>query len=96
MISRGTLENQASLRENGPVTEGQLCLDGLSAARLLWLQADACQDAGQARHFLADMEVVVPWEPLIRLIKPSGPKISKKGACSPCLLALMLWIHLWH
>ena len=44
--------------------------------------------------FLAEMEVVVPWEMLIGLIKPHYPKTSKKGGRPPYQLATMLRIHL--
>ena len=44
--------------------------------------------------FLAEMEVVVPWELLIGLIKPHYPKTSKKGGRPPYPLATMLRIHL--
>jgi IS5 family transposase len=37
--------------------------------------------------FLAEMEVVVPWEARIGLIKPHYPKTSKKGGRPPYPLA---------
>jgi IS5 family transposase len=44
--------------------------------------------------FLAEMEVVVPWDALISLIEPHYPKTSKKGGRPPYPLATMLRIHL--
>jgi len=44
--------------------------------------------------FLAEMEVVVPWQALIALIEPHYPKASKKGGRPPYQLATMLQIHL--
>ena len=44
--------------------------------------------------FLAEMEVVVPWELLIELIKPHYPKANNKGGRPPYPLATMLRIHL--
>ena len=44
--------------------------------------------------FLAEMEVVVPWQLLIDLIDPHHPKASKKGGRPPYPLATMLRIHL--
>ena len=44
--------------------------------------------------FLAEMEVVVPWDALIGLIEPHYPKTSKKGGRPPYPLATMLRIHL--
>jgi IS5 family transposase len=44
--------------------------------------------------FLSEMEVVVPWQPLIALIEPHYPKTSKKGGRPPYPLATMLRIHL--
>ena len=44
--------------------------------------------------FLAEMEVVVPWDALIALIEPHYPKASKKGGRPPFPLATMLRIHL--
>jgi len=44
--------------------------------------------------FLAEMEVVVPWDALIDLIEPHYPRTSKKGGRPPCPLATMLRIHL--
>ena len=40
------------------------------------------------------MEVVVPWQALIELIKPYYPKTSKKVGWPPYPLATMLRIHL--
>ena len=44
--------------------------------------------------FLSEMEVVVPWQELIDLIKPHYPKTSKKGGRPPYPLATMLRIRL--
>jgi IS5 family transposase len=44
--------------------------------------------------FLAEMEVVLPWQVLIALIEPHYPKASKKGGRPPYPLATMLGIHL--
>ena len=44
--------------------------------------------------FLAEMELVVPWDALIGLIEPHYPKTSKKGGRPPYPLATMLRIHL--
>ncbi|KMM17079.1 IS5 family transposase [Synechococcus sp. GFB01] len=44
--------------------------------------------------FLAEMEVVVPWDDLIALIEPHYPKTSKKGGRPPYPLMTMLRIHL--
>ena len=44
--------------------------------------------------FLAEMEVVVPWQALIDLIEPIYPKTGKKGGRPPYPLATMLRIHL--
>ena len=44
--------------------------------------------------FLAEMEVVVPWQALIDLIEPHYPKSSKKGGRPPYPLATMLRIYL--
>jgi IS5 family transposase len=44
--------------------------------------------------FLSEMEVVVPWQPLIALIEPYHPKTSKKGGRPPYPLATMQRIHL--
>lgn len=44
--------------------------------------------------FLAEMEAVVPWQALIKLIEPHYSKISKKGGRPPYPLATMLRIHL--
>jgi IS5 family transposase len=44
--------------------------------------------------FLAEMEVVVPWQELIALIEPHYPKASKKGGRPPYPLVTMLRIHL--
>jgi IS5 family transposase len=44
--------------------------------------------------FLSEMEVVVPWQPLIVLIEPHYPKTRKKRCRPPYPLATMLRIHL--
>ncbi len=44
--------------------------------------------------FLAEMEVVVPWQELIALIEPLYTKASKKGERPPYPLVTMLRIHL--
>jgi len=44
--------------------------------------------------FLAEMDVVVPWQALIELIKPHYPKANKKGGRPPYPLATMLRVHL--
>jgi IS5 family transposase len=44
--------------------------------------------------FLAEMEVVVPWDALIDLIEPHYPRTSKMGGLPPYPLATMLRIHL--
>jgi IS5 family transposase len=44
--------------------------------------------------FLAEMEVVVPWQELIALIEPHDPKASKKGGRPPYPLVTLLRIHL--
>jgi IS5 family transposase len=44
--------------------------------------------------FLAEMEEVVPWQPLLDLTEPVYPKVSSKGGRPPYLLATMLRIHL--
>ena len=45
-------------------------------------------------RFLAEMEVVVPWQALIDLIEPHYPKTSSKGGRPAYPLATMLRIHL--
>jgi IS5 family transposase len=44
--------------------------------------------------FLAEMDQVVPWQPLIDLIEPIYPKVSSKGGRPSYPLAIMLRIHL--
>ena len=44
--------------------------------------------------FLAEMDQVVPWQPLLDLIEPYYPKTSSKGGRPPYPLATMLRIHL--
>ena len=44
--------------------------------------------------FLAEMDQVVPWQPLLDLIEPVFPKASSKGGRPPYPLATMLRIHL--
>jgi len=44
--------------------------------------------------FLAEMEAVVPWKPLIDLIEPHYPKSSSKGGRPAYPLATMLRVHL--
>ena len=44
--------------------------------------------------FLAEMEIVVPWQALLDLIEPNYPITSKKGGCSSYPLATILRIHL--
>ena len=44
--------------------------------------------------FLAEMDVVVPWQALSALIEPHYPKTSSKGGRPPYPLATMLRIHL--
>ena len=44
--------------------------------------------------FLAEMEQVVPWQPLIDLIEPFYPKTGSKGGRPPFPLETMLRIHL--
>jgi IS5 family transposase len=44
----------------------------------------------KCEQLLAEMEVVVPWQELIELIKPHYPKTSKKGGRPPYPLATML------
>ena len=44
--------------------------------------------------FLAEMDQVVPWLPLLDLIEPVYQKVSSKGGLSPYPLAAMLRIHL--
>ena len=44
--------------------------------------------------FLAEMEVVVPWQALMALIEPHYPKTGTKGGRPPYPLAIMLRIHL--
>jgi IS5 family transposase len=44
--------------------------------------------------FLAEMDQVVPWQPLLDLIEPHYPKTSSKGGRPPYPLATMLRIHL--
>jgi hypothetical protein len=45
-------------------------------------------------RFLAEMEAVVPWKPLIDLIEPHYPKTSSKGGRPAHPLATMLRVHL--
>jgi len=44
--------------------------------------------------FLAEMDQVVPWQPLLDLIEPVYPKVSSRGGRPPYPLATMLRIHL--
>jgi IS5 family transposase len=44
--------------------------------------------------FLAEMDQAVPWLPLLDLIEPVYPKVSRKGGRPPYPLATMLRIHL--
>jgi IS5 family transposase len=44
--------------------------------------------------FLAEMDKVVPWQPLIDLIEPFYPKTGSKGGRPPYALETMLRIHL--
>ena len=44
--------------------------------------------------FLAEMDQVVPWQPLLDLIEPYCPKTSIKGGRPPYPLATMLRMHL--
>ena len=44
--------------------------------------------------FLAEMDQVVPWQPLLDLIEPVYSKVSSKGGRPPYPLATMLRIHL--
>ena len=44
--------------------------------------------------FLAEMDQVVAWQPLLDLIEPVYPKVSSKGGRPPYPLATMLRIHL--
>ena len=44
--------------------------------------------------FLAEMEIVVPWQALVELIEPHYPKTGSKGGRPPYPLATMLRIHL--
>ena len=44
--------------------------------------------------FLAEMNQVAPWQPLLDLIEPRYPKTSSKGSRPPYPLATMLRIHL--
>jgi len=44
--------------------------------------------------FLAEMQKVVPWQPLIDLIETLYPKKGSKGSRPPFLLGTMLRIHL--
>jgi len=39
--------------------------------------------------FLSEMEVVVPWQPLVGLIEPQYPKTSNKGGRPPYPLACL-------
>ena len=43
--------------------------------------------------FLAEMEVVVPWERLLALIAPQYPKAGPKGGRPPMLLEVMLRVY---
>jgi hypothetical protein len=45
-------------------------------------------------NFLAEMEAVVPWQPLIDLIEAHYPKTSSKGGRPTYPLATILRIHL--
>ena len=45
-------------------------------------------------RFLAEMEAVVPWKPLVELIEPHYPRTSSKGGRPPYPLETMLRIHL--
>ena len=45
-------------------------------------------------RFLAEMEGVVPWKPLVELIEPYYPRTSSKGGRPPYPLETMLRIHL--
>ena len=44
--------------------------------------------------FLAEMEIVVPWQALVELIEPHYPKTGSKDGRPPYPLATMLRIHL--
>ncbi len=44
--------------------------------------------------FLAEMNLVVTWKPLIDVIKSVYPEVSSKGGCPLYLLATMSPIHL--
>ena len=44
--------------------------------------------------FLAEMDQVVPWQPLFFPSEPVYPKVSSKGCRTPDLLAAMLRIRL--
>ena len=44
--------------------------------------------------FLAEMDQLVPWQPLLDLIEPVYPKVRSKGGRPPYPLASMLRIHL--
>ena len=46
------------------------------------------------KKLLSEVEVVVPWQPLLALIEPHYPKTSKKGCRPPYPLATMLRFYL--
>ena len=43
--------------------------------------------------FMAEIDQVVPWQPLLDLIETVYPKVSSKGVRPPYPLATMLRIH---
>jgi hypothetical protein len=85
------LENRGLSWEYGPVIAGWDLGNGWPAARLLLTMSRAPPYLGR-RHekqtkrekFLSEMEVVVPWQALIKLIEPpTAPKRTRKAADIP-------------
>jgi IS5 family transposase len=44
--------------------------------------------------FLAEMDTVVPWQPLVKLIEPCYPKTGSKGGRRTFHLETILQVHL--
>lgn len=57
-------------------------------------QQTTVQKRTKRERFLSEMEVVVPWKPLLDLIEPCYPKASSKGGRPDYRMEIMLRVHL--
>jgi IS5 family transposase len=92
-MPKETLENPAHSRDNGLVIAGKDWVHGGKQLGFGDYEQCTAKKPTKREKFLAEMEKVVPWKPLIDLIEPHYPRTSSKGGRPSYPMATMLRIH---